>query len=170
MLHLTLDAPDARTATRRNSTNATREFLAFRLDGQDYGIDILRTQEIRSFDTPVRLPDTPAHLLGMLQLRGSIVPIVDLRLHFRLADPAYDAVTAVILVQAEGRAVGLVVDAVSDVVALTEEQLRAPPPCGAARSDEHLLAIGVLEDRTLMLLDVDKLLAAPSLALSTATH
>ena len=170
MSHHTLDRPASRTAARAPSAGGVREVLAFRLDGQDYAIDIQHTQEIRSFEQPVRMPHLPAHLLGMLQLRGSIVPIVDLRLHFHLADPVYDAVTAVIVVQVQGHSLGLVVDAVSDVVALTEQQMQAPPRYGAACLDEHLLAIGLLGDRTLMLLDVDKLLPAASLALATAAY
>jgi purine-binding chemotaxis protein CheW len=107
MSHHTLHRPASRTAARAPSAGEVREVLAFRLDGQDDAIDIQHTQEIRSFEPPVRMPNSPAHLLGMLQLRGSNVPIVDLRLHFRLTDPVYDALTAVIVGQVQGRPLGL---------------------------------------------------------------
>ena len=148
------------------ATHKIQEFLAFQLGGQEYGIEILRVQEIRSFDQPLRIANAPSHLLGMLNLRGVIVPIIDLRLHFGLSDPAYDALTVVIVVQCEGRTLGVVVDAVSDVISLGGEQLRDLPAFSAAVPNDHLVAIGTLGDRTFTLLDIDRLLANPSIGLA----
>jgi purine-binding chemotaxis protein CheW len=158
--------PPASPPSAPAASNKTQEFLAFQLDGQEYGIEILRVQEIRSFDPPLRIANAPAHLLGMLNLRGVIVPIIDLRLHFGQPDPSYDALTVVIVVQCEGRTLGVVVDAVSDVIALTGEQLRDLPAFSAAVPNDHLLAIGTLDDRTFTLLDIDRLLANPSIGLA----
>ncbi len=158
--------PPVTTRSAPVASNRTQEFLAFQLDGQEYGIDLLHVQEIRSFDPPLRIANAPAHLLGMLNLRGVIVPIIDLRLHFGQTEPAYDALTVVIVVQCEARTLGVVVDAVSDVIALSGDQLRDLPAFGAAVASDHLVGIGTLDDRTFTLLDIDRLLANPSIGLA----
>lgn len=148
---------------------AGQEFLAFKLGDQEYGFDILRVREIRSYERPLRVANAPAHLLGMLNLRGAIVPIVDLRIHFGLAEARFDTVTITVLLQRDSHVVGVVVDAVSDVLALTAEELRPLPDFGSAVSVDQLMAIGVQGGRTLALLDVDKLLASPALGLARTT-
>lgn len=142
-----------------------RQFLTFKLDSQEYGIDILRVQEIRSFEPPLRIANAPAHLLGMHPLRGVIVPIVDLRIHFGLAGPVYDEFTVVIVLVSNGRVCGVVVDAVSDVIRLAADHLFPLPAFNDAVPNDHLQAIGALGDRTLTLLDIDKLLACPEMGL-----
>lgn len=147
------------------------EFLAFKLGSEEYGIDILRVQEIRSYEPPTRIANTPPHLLGVLNLRGLIVPIVDLRLQFALQPAAYDNFTVTIVLGLGSRVVGIVVDAVSDVITLSPEQLRPVPALHSSIDSEHLLAIGAVDDRMLILMDIEKLMTSPAMALvDTPTH
>lgn len=137
-----------------------REFLAFRLRDEEYGVNILRVQEIRSYEKPTALANTPADILGVVNLRGVIVPIIDLRVRLRLAQAAYDTHTVVIVVNVGQRVVGLVVDSVSDVLTLQPEQMRPVPALDSGFASEHLLALGSVDDRMLILLDIEKYLAA----------
>jgi purine-binding chemotaxis protein CheW len=148
---------------------APREVLAFKLGAEEYGIDILRVKEIRSYEPPTRIAHAPEHIKGVINLRGVIVPIVDLRLKFRLQQAAYDAFTVTIVLHVGHRIVGLVVDAVSDVVALGAAQLQPVPALDAGVGGEHLMAIGTLDDRLLLLLDIDKLLSGADLCQSAPT-
>ncbi len=142
-----------------------REFLAFKLGTEEYGIDILRVQEIRSFEQPTRIANAPSHVLGVVNLRGTIVPIVDMRVRFNLEQSAYDAFTVVIVLHIGQRVVGMVVDGVSDVITLTPEQLRPVPEFNSVIDSEHLMAIGALEQRMLILLDIEKLMSSPDMGL-----
>ncbi len=146
-----------------------REVLAFKLGAEEYGIDILRVQEIRSYERPTRIAHAPAHIKGVINLRGVIVPIIDLRLKFRLEQAAYDAFTVIIVLNIGHRIVGLVVDAVNDVVALGAAQLQSVPELNAGVGSEHLLAIGTLDERLLLLLDIDKLLSGADLGPAEST-
>jgi len=156
------------TEPRRGSTPNTdltgiREFLAFKLGSEEYGMDILRVQEIRSFEKPTHMANAPEHILGVVNLRGVIVPIVDMRIKFKLGTVNYDTFTVVIILNIGTRVVGMVVDGVSDVITLTPEQLRPVPEFSAAISSDHLLAIGSLENRMLILLDIEKLMSSADL-------
>jgi len=144
------------------------EFLAFKLGGEEYGIDILRVQEIRSYETPTHIANAPDGLLGVLDLRGLIVPIVDMRMKFNLGEVRYDALTVVIVLNIGHQVVGMVVDAVSDVISLKASQLRPAPEFSSHIDSGHLLAIGAVEDRMLILIDVEKLMASPEWGLITA--
>jgi len=159
--------PVAVPATAPASAAAPRisEFLAFKLGGEEYGIDILRVQEIRSYERPTRIANAPHHILGVVNLRGLIVPIVDLRLKFQLEPVAYDGLTVTIVLGIGPRVVGIVVDAVSDVITLAPEQLRAVPELQSSIESEHLLAIGAVDDRMLILMDIEKLMASPAMGL-----
>ena len=137
-----------------------REFLAFKLGSEEYGVNILRVQEIRSFEKPTALANAPADILGVVNLRGVIVPIIDLRVRLKLAQVTYDAHTVVIVINVGQRVVGLVVDGVSDVLTLQPEQMRPVPPLDSGFATEHLLALGSVDDRMLILLDIEKYLAA----------
>ena len=141
---LTIAAPV--TAVDLAALAQPRQFLTFKLDSQEYGIDILGVQEIRSFEPPLRIANAPAHLLGMHHLRGVIVPIVDLRIHFGLAGPVYDAFTVVTVLVSNGRVCGVVVDAVSDVIHLAVDHLLPLPAFNDAVPNDHLQAIGALGD------------------------
>jgi len=142
-----------------------REFLAFKLGNEEYGIDILRVQEIRSYEEPTRLANVPDFIKGVVNLRGVIVPIVDMRLKFRLEEARYDHFTVVIVLNIGSRIVGMVVDAVSDVITLTSEQLRPVPEFAASIDADHLLAIGVIDERMLILVDIEKLMTSADMGL-----
>jgi len=157
-------APPARAAPDAAPT-AIREFLAFKLGGEEYGIDILRVQEIRSYEKPTRIANAPDFIKGVVNLRGVIVPIIDMRLKLRLAQADYDAFTVVIVLNIGRRVMGMVVDAVSDVITLQPEQLRPAPQFDACIAGEHLLAIGAIDERMLILVDIEKLMSAAEVGL-----
>jgi purine-binding chemotaxis protein CheW len=138
---------------------SVREFLAFKLGDEEYGIDILRVQEIRSYEEPTRIANAPGELKGVVNLRGVIVPIIDLRIRLCLEHVRYDDFTIVIVLNIADRVMGVVVDAVSDVISLTADQMRAVPELGAAIAEDHLLAIGAVDDRMLILVDIEKFMA-----------
>jgi len=148
-----------------HQTLALSEFLAFKLGDEEYGMDILRVQEIRSFERPTRMANAPEHILGVVNLRGVIVPIVDMRIKFTLDSVSYDSFTVVIILNIGTRVVGMVVDGVSDVITLTPEQLRPVPDLSSAIASDHLLAIGSLENRMLILIDIEKLMSCADLGL-----
>jgi purine-binding chemotaxis protein CheW len=142
-----------------------REFLAFKLGTEEYGIDILRVQEIRSYEEPTRIANAPAFIKGVVNLRGVIVPIIDMRLKFNLEQVNYDDFTVVIVLNIGSRVVGIVVDAVSDVITLTPSQLRPVPQFNSTIASDHILAIGAVEDRMLILIDIEKLMTSQEMGL-----
>src|SRR5688572_6428837 len=109
---------------------AGREFLAFKLGAEEYGIDILKVQEIRGYEAVTRIANAPEFIKGVINLRGIIIPVVDMRIKFKLGEPVYDQFTVVIILNINGRVVGMVVDAVSDVTSLTEDQIKPAPDMG----------------------------------------
>jgi purine-binding chemotaxis protein CheW len=159
----------AATAPRFTPGTAASEFLAFKLGAEEYGIDILRVQEIRSFEAPTRIANAPAHVLGVLNLRGVIVPVVDLRLRFGMAEAGYDGFTVVIVLNIGSRVIGMVVDSVSDVISLGGEQLRPVPEFNSTVPTEHLMAIGSIDERMLILVDIERLMTGADMALVAAT-
>ncbi len=146
------------------------EFLAFKLGEEEYGMDILRVQEIRSFERPTRMANAPEHILGVVNLRGVIVPIVDMRIKFQLNPVNYNTFTVVIVLNIGSRVVGMVVDGVSDVITLSPEQLRPVPELSSAIGSDHLLAIGSLENRMLILIDIEKLMSSADLGLVSSSE
>jgi purine-binding chemotaxis protein CheW len=160
-------APMGRQANA--SITALREFLAFKLGAEEYGIDILRVQEIRSYEEPTRIANAPPFIKGVVNLRGVIVPIIDMRLKFNLERADYDGFTVVIVLNIGHRVVGMVVDAVSDVITLTPEQLRPVPEFNSAVDSDHLLAIGAIDERMLILVDIEKLMSSPEIGLVEQT-
>ena len=152
-------------AALASAVTSLREFLAFKLGAEEYGIDILRVQEIRSYEAPTRIANAPAFIKGVVNLRGVIVPIVDMRIKFNLELVNYDSFTVVIVLNIAGRVVGMVVDAVSDVITLTPEQLRPVPEFNSAIEADHLLAIGAIDDRMLILVDIEKLMRSSDMGL-----
>ena len=146
-------------------TTRLREFLAFKLGDEEYGIDILRVQEIRSYEEPTQIANAPAFIKGVVNLRGVIVPIIDMRLKFNLAQANYDAFTVVIVLNIGSRVVGMVVDAVSDVITLQPDQLRPVPEFSAAVASDHILAIGVVDRRMLILIDIEQLMGSAEMGL-----
>lgn len=135
-----------------------REFLAFKIANEEYGVDILRVQEIRSYEKPTTIANAPEHLKGVVNLRGVIVPIIDLRIKLGVGEVRYDHLTVVIVLNIGDRVVGVVVDGVSDVLTLEPSQLRPVPALDSNFDPEHLLAIGSVDERMLILLDIEKFL------------
>jgi purine-binding chemotaxis protein CheW len=147
-----------------------REFLTFRLGGEEYGIDILKVQEIRGYDKVTRIANAPAHILGVINLRGVIVPIVDLRVRFGLAEARYDAFTVVVILNVAQRVVGAVVDSVSDVLELAPEQIRSAPEIDAVVDTGAITGLASVRqgesERMLILLDIERLMTGADMGLS----
>ena len=135
-----------------------REFLSFRLGAEEYGIEILKVQEIRGWEQPTTIANTPAFIKGVINLRGIIVPIVDLRLKFNLGEAKYDEFTVVIILSVAKRVVGAVVDAVSDVMSLSPGQIKPAPEFSAALETQFITGLGTIDERMLILLDIEKLM------------
>jgi len=146
------------------------EYLTFTLASETYGIDILKVQEIRGYDAVTRIANTPEFVKGVINLRGVIVPIVDLRIKFRIGEVTYHEFTVVIIVNVLGKVVGIVVDGVSDVVALTGEQIKPAPEFGGALDTHYLTGLGTLNDEMLILVDIEKLIASDELQIMENTH
>src|SRR5690606_23627493 len=125
-------------------------------------------QGIRSYDAVTRLPDAPDYIKGVINLRGVIVPVVDMRLKFRLAKAEYNALTVMIVLNVGGRVVGMVVDSVSDVVRLSGEQVRPVPEIGATIDRQFLTGIGTLDQRMLILLAIERLMGHETMGLVAA--
>jgi purine-binding chemotaxis protein CheW len=146
-----------------------REYLTFRLGAEEYGIDILKVQEIRGYDAVTRVAGAPDFLKGVINLRGVIVPIVDLRLKFHLGDIRYDEFTVVVILNVAGRVVGAVVDSVSDVLELTEGQIRNAPDFQCLLDSSFITGLGTAgsddKARMLILLDIEKLMASPEMGI-----
>jgi purine-binding chemotaxis protein CheW len=147
------------------AVTSIREFLAFKLGDEEYGMDILRVQEIRSYEEPTRMANMPPFIKGVVNLRGVIVPIIDMRIKFNLAQVNYDTFTVVIVLNIGKQVVGMVVDGVSDVISLTAEQLRPVPEFSSAISNDHVLAIGSVGARMLILIDIEKLMSSAEMGL-----
>lgn len=153
-----------KTAQAQVSVNS-REFLVFALGKEEYAIDILKVQEIRGYDNVTRIANAPPFIKGVTNLRGLIVPIVDLRIKFSVSEGTYDSQTIVIIVNIGKRVVGVVVDGVSDVMTLSDEQIAPAPEFSVGLPLEYLYGLGNLENRMLVLLDIEKLLTSEELAL-----
>ncbi|TVP50504.1 MAG: chemotaxis protein CheW [Halomonas sp.] len=143
----------------------SREFLVFSLGDEEYAIDILKVQEIRGYENVTRIANAPDFIKGVTNLRGVIVPIVDLRIKFHLDKVEYGGQTVVIVVNVADRVVGIVVDGVSDVMTLTPDQIKPAPEFGVTLSSDFLSGLGSLDDRMLVLVDIDKLLTSEEMAL-----
>jgi len=158
---MTIPSPKAGSAGAATKA-ASQQILTFNLGAETYGVEILRVQEIRGFSAVTRIPQSPPHVLGVLNLRGSVVPIVDLRMRFSLAEVAYTALTVIIVLSVEGgsgrRSFGVVVDGVSDVMDLAPDALRATPDFGSRVNTEFIRGLATLGDSMVMLLDIDRLI------------
>lgn len=160
----------APSTAQNDHPNATatlpKEFLSFRLAGEEYGIDILRVQEIRSYEPPTRIANAPEFIKGVVNLRGVIVPVIDLRIKLGCT-AQYDEFTVVIVLSVLGRVVGAVVDAVSDVLALGATDVLPAPTMNAAVDASHILGIACVKagdvDRMLILTDIERMMSDTSL-------
>ena len=153
-------------ADQLNADGAGREFLAFTLGREEYGIDILKVQEIRGYEAVTRIANAPDFIKGVINLRGIIIPVVDMRIKFHLGEPVYDQFTVVIILNIKGRVVGMVVDSVSDVTTLTPDQIKPSPELGTSFSQEFMLGLGTIGERMLILMDIDKLMSSPDMGLN----
>jgi len=141
------------------------EFLTFTLGAEEYGMDILKVQEIRGYDAVTVIANTPPFIKGVINLRGIIVPIVDLRIKFNLGKIDYDQFTVVIILNLGTRVVGIVVDSVSDVLSLTPEQIKVAPALSAALDTRYIMGLGTVDERMLILVDIEKLMSSNEMAL-----
>jgi len=142
------------------------EYLSFFLDNEVYGVEILKVQEIKGWDTITPIPNTPDYLCGVLNLRGTIVPVVDLRRRFEMPSKAYSKTTVIIVLKVEGvtqRTVGIIVDAVSDAHNVTEDQIRTTPDLGASVDTQFIKGLVSINDDMMMLLNTDLLLSVEAL-------
>lgn len=144
-----------------------REYLTFRLDQEEYGIDILKVQEIRSYEPPTRIANAPSFIKGVVNLRGTIVPIVDMRLKFGCEKAEYNSFTVVIILNLRSRIVGIVVDSVSDVMELPPDSLKAAPDVESRIGNDAVLGLGSLGERMLILLDIEKLMSGLDMGLAS---
>ena len=149
-----------------NAHVGAREYLTFRLDQEEYGIDILKVQEIRGYEQPTRIANAPAFIKGVVNLRGTIVPIVDMRLKFNCTQADYNGFTVVIILNLRERVVGIVVDSVSDVMELSAENIRSAPDVESAIDNGCILGLGSVGERMLILLDIEKLMSNADMGLA----
>ncbi len=159
-------------AATRNKSGAdtagnqgSAEFLTFRLGSEEYGIDILRVQEIRSYEDPTRIANSPHFIKGVVNLRGVIVPVVDLRIKLGCQSVVYDDFTVVIVLNVKGRVVGAVVDSVSDVLELPRDQIKPSPDMNSSVDTAFITGIASVGERMLILMDIESLMSSPDMGL-----
>jgi purine-binding chemotaxis protein CheW len=160
-----LESVAGATTSPLGNTTEVMEFLAFRLGQEEYGIDILKVQEIRGYDSVTKIANAPDFIKGVVNLRGIIVPIVDMRIKFNLGAPTYDQFTVVIVLNIANRVVGMVVDSVSDVISLIPGQIKPAPEMGSAMDTDYLTGLGTLDERMVILVDIDKLMSSNEIGL-----
>lgn len=152
------------------TTDEGDQLLTFLLAGEEYGVDILRVQEIKGWDSVTAIPNTPEYIKGVINLRGTIIPIIDLRLRFSLEPIDYGATTVVIVLRVEledrSRIMGIIVDAVSDVYNVPEDGMKTPPDFGAMVDTEYVSGLMTVDEKMVIALDIDRLLNSDELALN----
>ena len=144
------------------------ETLVFALGQEEYGIDILKVQEIRGYDAVTTIANSPSFLKGVINLRGTIVPIVDMRIKFNLGNVEYNQFTVVIILNIAKRVVGMGVDAVSDVITLLPEQIKPAPEFGSALKTEYINGLGTIDSRMIIMVDIEKLMTSQEMELVDA--
>jgi len=152
-------------AERKEDAAAAQEYLTFTLGEEEYAIDILKVQEIRGYEQPTTIANAPAFIKGVINLRGTIVPIVDLRIKFQVGKAEYTPITVVIILNIGSRIVGVVVDGVSDVITMAASQIRPAPEFSAAVDTRYILGLATLEERMLIVIDIARLMLSSDMAL-----
>jgi len=142
-----------------------RELLTFRLGQEEYGLNILNVQEIRGYDAVTKIANSPAFLKGVINMRGVIVPIIDMRIRFNLGEAAYNEFTVVIILNIGSRVIGMVVDAVSDVTSLKAEQVRPAPDFGTVLDTAYIDGLANVDERMIIVIDIEKLMTAEDMGL-----
>ncbi len=166
-----LDGGAAAAASAAARVSQGGEFLTFRLGAEEYGIDILRVQEIRSYEQPTRIANSPAFIKGVVNLRGVIVPIIDLRLKLNCAQAEYNGFTVVVVLNVRGRVVGAVVDSVSDVLELGRDNIKPAPELACNVDASYITGIGTIKsghdesERMLILMDIEGLMSSAEMGL-----
>jgi purine-binding chemotaxis protein CheW len=146
--------------TNEEKTLNNRELLTFTLGREEYGMDILKVQEIRGYDAVTTIANAPEFIKGVINLRGIIVPIVDMRIKFRLGNVTYNELTVVIILNVASRVVGIVVDGVSDVIALTADQIKPAPEFSSSMDTQYITGLGTVDDRMIIVVDIEKLMTS----------
>lgn len=162
---MTAETGMADTGGVHGVANAGNEFLTFTLGKEEYGLDILKVQEIRGYDAVTAIANSPEFIKGVINLRGIIVPIVDMRIKFNLGKVEYNEYTVVIILNVAKRVVGMVVDGVSDVITLKPEQVKPAPEFGSAFDTQYLTGLGTVDARMLILVDIEKLMGSRDMEL-----
>ena len=144
------------------------EFLTFTLGDENYGLDVMQVREIRGYEAVTKIANAPPFIKGVLNLRGDIVPIIDLRIKFAIGEPTYDEFTIVIMLHIGDRIVGIVVDAVSDVINITADEMKPPPEFGVAFDSQYLHGLVAANDQMIILLNIEKLISSQELGLFDA--
>jgi purine-binding chemotaxis protein CheW len=144
------------------------EYLTFVLGSEEYGVEILKVQEIRSYETATKIANTPDFIKGVINLRGGIVPIIDLRMRFRLPIAEYSTTTVVIILNLSNRTMGIVVDGVSDVLELKKSQISSVPDLVSSIDTKYLLGLGTADGRMLILVDIEQLMTSNEMAIIEA--
>ena len=152
------------TSARRSEPTGSMQLVSFRLAQEEYGIEITRVQEIILMGEITRVPQTPPYIKGLINLRSTVIPIVDLRLRFALPEEPYTDDSRIMVVNVGGKTVGIIVDAVSEVLRISQEQVSPPPPTVSGLGREYLTGLVKLENRLLILLDIEKLLSQEQLS------
>jgi purine-binding chemotaxis protein CheW len=156
---------DAGSADYSSALNTGSEYLTFTLGHEEYGIDILKVQEIRGYDAVTKIANTPEFIKGVINLRGTIVPIIDMRIKFQLGNVEYNQFTVVIILNIANRVVGMVVDGVSDVMALSSEQIRSAPEFGATLDTQYIIGLTTVDERMIIVVDIEKLMTSQDMGL-----
>ncbi|OYY92284.1 MAG: chemotaxis protein CheW [Hydrogenophilales bacterium 28-61-23] len=141
------------------------EYLTFTLGAEEYAIDILKVQEIRGYDAVTKIANAPPFIKGVINLRGVIVPLVDLRIKFNLGNFTYDEFTVVIILNIGKRVMGVVVDGVSDVIQLSSDNLHAAPEFGSILDTRYILGLGTVEERMIIVVDIERLMTSQEMSL-----
>ncbi len=141
------------------------QYLTFTLGNEEYAVDILKVQEIRGYDAVTAIANAPEFIKGVINLRGVIVPIVDLRIKFHVGNATYNEFTVVIILNVLNRVVGIVVDGVSDVITLPPEQTKAAPEFGSAMDTKYIKGLGTIDERMIILVDIEKLMSSRDMEL-----
>jgi purine-binding chemotaxis protein CheW len=162
---MNLNTNNTTSATNKKLRNAAGEYLTFVLGTEQYCLEILKVQEIRGYDAVTQIANTPDFIKGVVNLRGKIVPIVDLRIKFHLSKVEYDEFTVVIILSLNNRVIGIVVDGVSDVMALKEEQILDVPELVTSIDIKYIVGLATVEQQMMILIDIEQLMSSQEIAL-----
>ncbi|WP_408057963.1 chemotaxis protein CheW [Undibacterium flavidum] len=151
------------------TTAEVSQFLAFTLGDEEYGLALLQVQELREYEKVTQIANAPAFLKGVINLRGIIVPIMDLRIKLNLANITYNELTVVIILNIRGRTVGMVVDSVSDVISLNLRDMKPAPEMGTTVGTDYLTGLGIIDERMIILVDIERMLSSSEIGLLEQT-